>query len=155
MGKAAMGGITSIGKDRGVTLETSCSVGEEYWEYRGRRERQTYRSSRTSNLEWTLESRETKAALSYFGHVVRARGMEDDVMLGRMNGARKRGRLRRVDTLKGYASGATISNMRRDARDRASDGEELPRLSPRVGCDSTAQGEMITANDYMYSSIYI
>ena len=33
-----------------------------------------------------------KAALSYFGHVVRAGGMEDDVMLGRMNGARRRGR---------------------------------------------------------------
>ena len=37
--------------------------------------------------EWTLESRVTKAALSYFGHVVRAGGMEDDVMLGRMNGS--------------------------------------------------------------------
>ena len=71
--------------------------------------------------EWTLESRVTKAALSYFGHVVRAGGMEDDMMLGRMNGARKRGRPRQrwLDTLKGYASGATISNMRRDARDRA------------------------------------
>ena len=32
--------------------------------------------------EWTQESRVTKAALSYFGHVVRAGGMEDDVMLG-------------------------------------------------------------------------
>ena len=32
----------------------------------------------------------TKATLSYFGHVVRAGGMEDDVMLGRLNGARKR-----------------------------------------------------------------
>ena len=63
----------------------------------------------------------TKAALSYFGHVVRARGMEDDVMLGIMNGARKRGRPRQrlLDTLKGYSSGATISKMRREARDRA------------------------------------
>ena len=71
--------------------------------------------------EWTLESRVTKAALSYFGHVVRAGGMEDDMMLGRMNGARKRGRPRQrwLDTLKGYASGTTIDNMRRDARDRA------------------------------------
>ena len=43
---------------------------------------------------WTLESRVPKAALSYFGHVVRAGGMEDDVMLGRMNGARRRGRPR-------------------------------------------------------------
>ena len=40
--------------------------------------------------EWTLESRVTKAALSYFGHVVRAGGMEDDVMHGIINGARRR-----------------------------------------------------------------
>ena len=53
--------------------------------------------------EWTLESMVTKAALSYFGHVARAGGMEDDAMLGRMNGARKRGRPRQrwLDTLKG------------------------------------------------------
>ena len=38
----------------------------------------------TIKPEWTLESRVTKAALSYFGHVVRAGGMEDDVMIGRM-----------------------------------------------------------------------
>ena len=77
----------------------------------------------TENItpEWTLESMVTMAALSYFGHVVREGGMEDDVMLGRMNGARRRGRpiQRWLDTLKGYSSGATISNMRRDARDRA------------------------------------
>ena len=42
--------------------------------------------------EWTLESRVTKAALSYFGHVARPGGMEDDVMFGRMNGSRKSGR---------------------------------------------------------------
>ena len=56
-----------------------------------------------------------KAALSYFGHVVRAGGMEDDVMFGRMNGARKKTNAK----MGGQASGATISNMRRDARDRA------------------------------------
>ena len=85
--------------------------------------------------EWTPESRVPKAALSYFGHVVSAGGMEDDVMLGRMNGVRRRGIPSQLwlDTLKGYSSGATISNMRRYAR------EELPRLSPGVGCDSTAQ----------------
>ena len=34
----------------------------------------------TENIkpEWTLESRVPKAALSYFGHVVRAGGMEED-----------------------------------------------------------------------------
>ena len=61
-----------------------------------------------------------KGCITLHYYVVRAGGMEDHMMLGRMNGARKRGRLRQrwLDTLKGYASGATISNMRRDARDR-------------------------------------
>ena len=70
--------------------------------------------------EWTQESRVPKAALCYFGHVVTAGAMEDDVMLGIMNGARRRGRLRPrwLDTLSGYSSGATISNMRLDALDR-------------------------------------
>ena len=150
MGKSAMGGLTSIWKDRGVTLETKVKLvkvlvfpivlyGAETWTMRKHERRKIdavelwcWRISwmeRKTNIsiienikpEWTLESRVAKAALSYFGHVVRAGGMEDDVMLGRMNGARKRGRPRQiwVDTLKGFASGATISNMRRDARDRA------------------------------------
>ena len=87
--------------------------------------------------ECTLESRVSKAALSYFGHVVRAGGMEDDTMLGRMNGARKRGRPRQrwMDTLKEYASGATISNMRRDARDRA--GWRGATTAVRQGSDAT------------------
>ena len=61
--------------------------------------KQTIKVERKTNIsiiesitpEWTLESRVAKAAL---GHVVRAGGMEDDVMLGRMNGTRKRGRPR-------------------------------------------------------------
>ena len=37
--------------------------------------------------EWTLESRLAQAAFLYFGHVVREeRGMENDVLLGEMNG---------------------------------------------------------------------
>ena len=150
MGKAAMGGLTSIWKDRGVTLETKVKLvkvlvfpivlyrAETWtmrkherrkidafelwcWEYRGWRERQTYGSSRTSNRNGhSSQGYLPKSALSYFGHVVRAGGMEDDVMLGRMNGMRRgRPRQRWLDTLKGYSSGATISNMRRDARDRA------------------------------------
>ena len=62
-----------------------------------------------------------KGTKGYFGHVVRAGGMEDDVMPGRMNGARRRGRPRQIwlDTLMWYSSGAIISNMRRYAIDRA------------------------------------
>ena len=154
MGKAAMGGLTSIWKDRGVTMETKVKLvkvlvfpivlyGAETWTMRKHERRKidafelwcwrrVFRVSwmeRKTNMsiienikpEWTLESTVAKAALSYFGHVVRAGGKEDDVMLGRMDGARKIGRARQrwVDTLKGYARGATTSNMRRDARDRA------------------------------------
>ena len=151
MGKAAMGGLTSIWKDRGVTLETKVKLVKvlvfpivlyraKTWTMRKHERRKidafelwcwrrvlrvswTQRKTNTwiiENIkpEWTLESRVPTAALSYFGHVVRAGGM--DVMLGRMNGARRRGRPRQrwLDTLKGYSSGTTISNMRRDAIDR-------------------------------------
>ena len=92
--------------------------------------------------EWTLESRVPKAALSYFGHVVRAGGVEDDVMLGRLNGTRRRGRPRQIwlDTTKGYSSGATISNMRRDARDRAGwRGAAMAVARGRIRLDGTRQ----------------
>ena len=154
MGKAATGGLTSIWKDRGVTMETKVKLvkvlvfpivhyGAETWTMRKHERRKidafelwcwrrvlrvSWMERKTNRWiienikpEWTLESRVPKAALSYFGHMVRAGGMEDDVMLGRMNGARRRGRPRQrwLDTLMGYSRGATISNMRRYARDRA------------------------------------
>ena len=165
-GKAAMGGLTSIWKDRGVTLETKVKLvkvlvfpivlyGAETWTKRKHERRKIdafelwcwRRVLRVSwvdrkiieNIkpEWTLESRVPKAALSYFGHVVRAGGVEDDVMLGRMNGARRRGRSRQrwLDTINGYSSGTSFSNMRRDARYRAG-------WRGGVGCDSTAQGKV-------------
>ena len=112
MGKSAMGGLTSIWKDRGVTLETKVKLvkvlvfpivlyGAETWTMRKHERRKIdafelwcWRRvlivscmERKTNIsiienikpEWTLESRVAKAALSYFGHVVRAGGMEDDV----------------------------------------------------------------------------
>ena len=44
--------------------------------------------------EWTLESRIVKASLCYFGHIIRAGGMEYEVMVGRMRGYSRRGRPR-------------------------------------------------------------
>ena len=93
-----------------------------------------------TGMDTVPESRVPKAALSYFGHVVRAGGMEDDVMLGRMNGARRRGRPRQrwLDTLMGYSSVATISNMRRYARDRAGwRGAATDVASSRMRLDGT------------------
>ena len=181
MGKAATGGLTSIWKDRGVTLETKVKLvkvlvfpivlyGAETWTMRKHERRKidafelwcwrrVLRVSwmeRKTNIwiientkpEWTLESRVTKAAVSYFGHVVRAGGMEDDMMFGRMNGARRRGRPRQrwLDTLKGYASGTTINNMRRGARDRAGwRGATTAVVRGRMRLDGTRwQGESVT-----------
>ena len=97
----------------------------------------------TIKPEWTLESRVTKAALSYVGHVVRAGGVEDDIMLARMNGARRRGIpiQRWLDTLKGYSSGSTIINIRRDARDIAGwRGAATVVARGRMRLDGTRQG---------------
>ena len=71
-----------------------------------------------------------------------------------VNGARKRGspRQRRLDTHKGYASGATIRNID-DTPEIERDGEELPRLSPGVGCDSTPRGDKVTVMLKAYSRI--
>ena len=118
-----MGGLTSIWKDRGVTLQAKVKLVKvlefpivlhraEIWTMKNHERRKidafelwcwriVLRVSwmeRKTNIwitenikpEWTLESRVPKAALSYFGHVVRAGGMEDGVMLGRMNGARRK-----------------------------------------------------------------
>ena len=104
MGKAAMGGLTSIWKDRGVTMEMKVKLvkvlvfpivlyGAETWAMRKHERRKidafelwclrrVLRVSwmeRKTNVwiienirpEWTLESRVPKAALSYFGHLVR------------------------------------------------------------------------------------
>ena len=131
-----MGGLTSIWKDRGVTLETKVKLvkvlvfpivlyGAETWTMR-KHKRNKDRRFRFVVLEKSTQSivdgekdkhidhrehqtgmdtgvKGGKAAVSYFGHVVRAGGMEDDVMIARMNGARKRGRPRQrwVDTLNG------------------------------------------------------
>ena len=63
MGKAAMGGLTSIWKIE--AFELLCWRKTNIW------------IIENIKPEWTLESRVPKAALSYFGHVVRAGGMED------------------------------------------------------------------------------
>ena len=68
----------------------------------------------------TLESRIVKAALSFFGHVVRSDMMEFQMMLGRMEGRRGRGRTHCtwLDNITKYLS-KNIMNLRLDARDRA------------------------------------
>lgn len=154
MGKAAIGGLTTIWKDRGIKRETKVKLvkalvfpivlyGAETWTLRKAERkkidafelwcwRRVLRVSwmkkktnawvlRIIKPEWTLESRVIKAALSYFGHVVRQDGgMENDVMLGGMSGKRRRGRPRSrwLDYLADI-KGASINSMRWDAKERA------------------------------------
>ena len=148
-----MGGLTTVWKDRGITLQTKVKLvkalvfpivlyGAETWTMRKterkkidafelwcwRRVMRVSWMERKTNVwvlenvkpKWTLESRVIKAALSYFGHVVRKeRGMENDVMLGGMRGKRRRGRPRTkwLDTIKDV-KGPSINIMRRDTRER-------------------------------------
>ena len=67
----------------------------------------------------SLESRIVKASLCYFGHVIRAGGMEYEVMVGRMGGYRIRGRPRQrwLDSITKNFYG-TIFNMIRASRCR-------------------------------------
>ena len=97
-----VGLLTSIWKARGVTLETKVKL-VKVLVFPVVRFRVSWMERKTNisiieNIkpEWTLESSVTNVALSYFGHVVSAGGMEDDVMLGRMNEARTRGRPRQI-----------------------------------------------------------
>ena len=117
MGRSAMGGLTKIWKDRGITFRTKIKLvkalvllivlyGAESWTMRKlerkminafelwcwiRLLRLTSTDRKThiwviDNIkpEWTLESRIVNASLCYFGHVIKAGGMEYEVMVGRM-----------------------------------------------------------------------
>ena len=149
MGRSAMGGLTKIWKDRGITLRTKIRLvkalvfpivlyGAESWTMR-KLERKMIdafelwcwrRLLRVNTnvwvidnikTEWMLESRIVKASLCYFGHVIRAGGMEYEVMVGRMVGYRSRGRPRQrwLDSIKKHFHG-TIYNIIRASRCRRS-----------------------------------
>ena len=64
--------------------------------------------------EWNFESRIVKASLCYFGHVIRAGGMEYGVMVGKSGGYRSRGRPRQrwLDSIKKNFYGTKFSMMR-------------------------------------------
>ena len=67
----------------------------------------------------TLESKIVKTALYFFGHVVRSDMIELQIMLGRMEGRRGRGRPHWtwLDNIQKYLF-TDIMNLRLDARDR-------------------------------------
>ena len=119
MGRSAMGGLTTIWKDRRINLRTKIRLvkalvlpivlyGAESWKMR-KLERnmidafelwcwrcllRVIWTDRKTNVcvidnikpEWTLEPMIVKASLCYFGHVIRAGGVEYEVMVGRMGG---------------------------------------------------------------------
>ena len=43
---------------------------------------------------YSLEAMVVKHRLSYFGHIIRSKGMEQEIMLGKVQGRRRRGRQR-------------------------------------------------------------
>ena len=67
----------------------------------------------------TLDRVILKQKLTFFGHIIRAQGLEAEVMLGMGNGARSRGRPRRrwIDEIVDV-TGIALSKLTRIARDR-------------------------------------
>ena len=59
-------------------------------------------------VQSTLEARVVKSQLSYFGHVMRANNMGTSIMLGRVEGNRRRGRPR-IRWLDGVEEAAAMS----------------------------------------------
>ena len=172
MGRSAMGVLTKIWIDRGITLRIKIrlvkalvfhiiSYGAESWTMRKLERkmidafelwcwrhllRVTWIDRKTNvwvidNIkpERTLESRIIKASLCYFGHIIRAGGMEYEVMVGRMGGYRSRGRpcQRWLDSIKKNFYG-TIFNMIRASRCRRSwRADVIDVASGRIRLDGT------------------
>ena len=68
----------------------------------------------------TLEAEIVKLALSYFGHVVRADSMELQLMLGKMDGQRRRGRphITWLNNVHNYIANDNIMKILAEARNR-------------------------------------
>ena len=71
-------------------------------------------------IEISLEGMTAKQALTFFGHTVRASGMEKDIMLGRVEGTRRRGRQRTrwLDVLKEF-TGMSLHQLNETAMNRS------------------------------------
>ncbi|XP_075452926.1 uncharacterized protein LOC142493195 [Ascaphus truei] len=67
----------------------------------------------------SLEAKITKQKLSYFGHIMQSKSFEKDVMLGMINGKRRRGRPRTrwLNTIK-KDTGLNIAELKEAVRDR-------------------------------------
>ena len=98
-----------------------------------------------------LEAEIVKLALSYFGHVVRAYSMELQLMLGKMDGQRRRGRphITWLNNVQNYIANDNIMKILAEARNRVIwRGTVMSWTSPGVGYDSTAQGNKVNICKY-------
>ena len=75
----------------------------------------------TASPPMTLEAMALKLKLSYFGHIMRADGMEKSIMLGKIEGTRRRGR-QRTRWMDGVIGGMEkgLDELRRETEDRNS-----------------------------------
>ena len=89
--------------------------------------------------EISLEGMIAKQALTFFGHTIRAGGMEKDIMLGRIEGTKRRGRQRTrwLDVLKEF-TGMSLHQLNETAMNR-SEWRSFVRGSPEVASDLMVQ----------------
>ena len=73
----------------------NCGVGEDSWEFLGLEGDQTSQFVKEISPEYSLEGLMLKLKLQYFGHLMqRTNSLEKTLMLGKIEGGRRRGQQR-------------------------------------------------------------
>ena len=74
-------------------MKITCGAGEDSWESLGQHRDQTSQSEKEVNREYSLQALLLKVRLQYFGQLMwRTNSLEKTLMLGKIEGKRRRGR---------------------------------------------------------------
>ena len=92
-----------------VRVRVRVRLGEDSWESLGQQEDQTSQSVLKINPEYSLEGLILKLKLEYFGHLMgRVNSLEKTLMLGKIEGGRRRG-WQRMRWLHGFTNSMDMS----------------------------------------------
>ena len=127
----------------------NCDAGEDYWESPGQQGDQTGQSYMQSTLEYSLEELMLRLKLHYFGHLMwRANSLENTLMLGKIEGRRRRGR-QRMTWLDGITDSMdmNLGKLQETVRDREAWHAAAVYGWQRVGHNLATEQDNLTKSD--------